>query len=102
MDEIAEPAVAGKDERRGIPMPPHHHPLDEHQLQRRASFNADAALYDDARPDYPEAAFDDLIELSGIRAGGSILEVGSGTGKATLPLARCGFGVLGIELGDQM
>lgn len=83
-------------------MPPHHHPLDEHRLQRRASFNADAALYDNARPDYPEAVFDDMIELSGIPAGGTILEVGTGTGKATLPLARRGFVVLGIELGDQM
>ena len=83
-------------------MPPHHHPLDEHRLQRRASFNDDAALYDNARPDYPEAVFDDIIQLSGIPAGGAILEVGSGTGKATLPLARRGFDVLAIELGDQM
>jgi SAM-dependent methyltransferase len=83
-------------------MAPHHHPLDEHRLQRRASFNDDAALYDSARPDYPEAVFDDMIHLSGIPAGGTILEVGSGTGKATLPLARRGFSVLGVELGDQM
>jgi SAM-dependent methyltransferase len=82
--------------------PHHHHPLDEHRLQRRASFNADASLYDNARPDYPEAVFDDMIELTGIPAGGTILEVGTGTGKATLPLARRGFVILGIELGDQM
>jgi SAM-dependent methyltransferase len=83
-------------------MPPHHHPLDERRLQRRASFNSDAASYENARPDYPEAVFDDLIELAGIPAGGTILEVGTGTGKATLPLARRGFVILGIELGDQM
>ena len=81
---------------------PYHHSLDENRLRRRASFNTDAALYDTARPDYPEALFDDLIQLSGIPAGGAILEIGSGTGKATLPLARRGFKVLGIELGDQM
>jgi SAM-dependent methyltransferase len=46
--------------------------------------------------------FDDTIQLSGIPAGGAILEVGSGTGKATLPLARRGFAVVGVELGDQM
>jgi SAM-dependent methyltransferase len=83
-------------------MTPHHHPLDEERLRRRASFNADARSYDAARPDYPEALFDDLITLSGVPVGGSVLEIGSGTGKATLPLARRGFSILGIELGEQM
>jgi SAM-dependent methyltransferase len=32
----------------------------------------------------------------------SILKIGSGTGKATIPLAERGFHVLGIELGDSM
>ncbi|MGO8950305.1 MAG: class I SAM-dependent methyltransferase [Ktedonobacterales bacterium] len=82
-------------------MPPHY-PLDENRLRRRASFNTDASLYDTARPNYPESLFDDLILLSGIPAAGEILEIGSGTGKATLPLARRGFAILGIELGDQM
>ncbi len=83
-------------------MTPHHHPLDEERLRRRVTFNEVASLYDGARPDYPEALFDDLIALSGVPAGGSILEIGSGTGKATLPLARRGFSILGIELGEQM
>jgi SAM-dependent methyltransferase len=43
-----------------------------------------------------------MIQLSGMPAHGSILEVGSGTGKATIPLARRGYALLGIELGDQM
>lgn len=83
-------------------MIPHHHPLDEERLRRRASFNEAASLYDGARPDYPEALFDDMVALSGIPAGGAVLEIGSGTGKATLPLARRGFSLLGIELGEQM
>jgi SAM-dependent methyltransferase len=83
-------------------MVPYHHPLDEERLRRRASFNEAAALYDGARPDYPEAVFDDLIALSGVPDAGAVLEIGSGTGKATLPLARRGFSILGIELGEQM
>src|SRR5581483_5576685 len=83
-------------------MVPYHDPLDEERLRRRASFNEDAALYDGARPEYPEALFDDLVALAGVPAGGTVLEIGSGTGKATLPLARRGFAILGIELGEQM
>ena len=76
--------------------------MNEEHLRRRASFNSDAALYNAARPDYPAAIFDDLLELSGIPASGDILEIGTGTGKATLPLAERGFRILGIELGDNM
>jgi SAM-dependent methyltransferase len=83
-------------------IPPHHHPLDEERLRRRASFNADASLYDAARPDYPEALFDDLMSLSGVAVGAAVLEIGGGTGKATLPLAKRGLSILGIELGEQM
>jgi SAM-dependent methyltransferase len=83
-------------------MIPYHQPLDEERLRRRASFNEAASLYDGARPDYPDVVFDDLIALSGVPAGGEILEIGPGTGKATVPLARRGFSILGIELGEQM
>ena len=83
-------------------MTPPHHPLDEERLRRRVTFNEVASLYDGARPNYPEALFDDLIALADVPAGGAELEIGSGTGKATLPLARRGFSILGIELGEQM
>lgn len=68
----------------------------------RATFDEDARLYAAARPTYPDALFDDLIALAGIPSGGRVLEIGPGTGQATLPLARRGFRVLGIELGARM
>jgi SAM-dependent methyltransferase len=74
---------------------------ERHQLRKR-SFDAAARLYDKFRPGYPEPLFDDLVELSGIPEGGRILEIGPGTGQATLPLARRGFSVLGLELGASM
>jgi SAM-dependent methyltransferase len=76
--------------------------MDEEHLRRRASFNSNAPLYNAARPEYPAAVFDDMVELSGIPTSGDILEVGTGTGKATLPLAERGYNILGIELGDNM
>lgn len=75
---------------------------DAERLRRRASFDSAAELYDAARPAYPEALFNDLVALAGLHAGSSILEVGSGTGKATLPLAQRSFSILGIELGEHL
>jgi SAM-dependent methyltransferase len=69
---------------------------------RKRSFDAVARLYDRVRPGYPEMLFDDVVRLSGIPEGGRILEIGPGTGQATLPLARRGFSILGLELGASM
>jgi SAM-dependent methyltransferase len=68
----------------------------------RTTFDEEASLYDEVRPGYPEELFDDVISLSGIPAGGSILEIGCGTGQATLPFARRGYRVLCVELGENL
>jgi SAM-dependent methyltransferase len=61
-----------------------------------------AALYDEVRPGYPERLFDDLALLSGTGPGARALEIGCGTGQATLPLARRGYRLLGVELGANL
>jgi len=68
----------------------------------RGTFNQAAALYDQARPGYPDALFDDVVALSGIPGGGRILEVGCGTGQATVPFARRGYRILAVELGADL
>jgi SAM-dependent methyltransferase len=68
----------------------------------RATFDAAASLYAEVRPGYPEDLFDDVVSLSGIPVGGRILEIGCGTGQATLPFARRGYRVLCVELGENM
>lgn len=65
-------------------------------------FNRVADLYDACRPAYPEALIDALLSLTGIQVDGKILEVGSGTGKATLPFAQRGFSVVCIEPGQNL
>ncbi len=74
----------------------------ERHEQRKQSFDTNPQLYEKARPSYPEELFDDLIHLSGIRPGDRILEIGPGTGQATLPLARRNFRITAVELGPRM
>ena len=57
----------------------------------RAVFDQDAERYDRARPGYPAELFDDLAALTGLRAGDRVLEIGPGTGQATVPLAQRGY-----------
>ena len=70
--------------------------------RRRATFDEAAELYDRARPDYPPAVFDDLAALAGLGPGARVLEIGAGTGKATVPLAARGYAVVAVELGARM
>lgn len=74
----------------------------EDRSRLRLTFNEDALLYDRARPGYPEELFDDLVALSGLPSGGRVLEIGCGTGQATLPMARRGFSILCVELGASL
>lgn len=72
------------------------------KLSLRQTFDQEAELYDKARPGYPEALFEDVVALSGIPQEGRILEIGCGTGQATVPLARRGYHLLCIELGANL
>jgi SAM-dependent methyltransferase len=68
----------------------------------RVLFDLVAEQYDRARPTYPEALFDDIVALSGIPAGGRVLEIGCGTGQATRPMAERGYRITAIELGANL
>jgi SAM-dependent methyltransferase len=65
----------------------------------RGTFDEAPELYDRARPGYPEAVFEDLATLARLRPGSRVLELGCGTGQATVPLATRGFEVVAVELG---
>ncbi|MGH8891427.1 MAG: class I SAM-dependent methyltransferase [Acidothermaceae bacterium] len=59
-------------------------------------------LYHRARPSYPREIIDDLVALTQLRQGARIVEIGSGTGQATVPLAQRGYVITCIELGEQL
>jgi SAM-dependent methyltransferase len=65
--------------------------------ERRLAFGPVAELYDSARPSYPAALIDDALELAPEAGRRRALEVGSGTGKATVLFAQRGVPVLGLE-----
>lgn len=69
----------------------------------RRTFDAVALDYQGARPEYPDALYATLLALTGVRPQADALcEVGSASGKATLPLARRGFAITCVELGAAL
>jgi SAM-dependent methyltransferase len=65
----------------------------------RTTFEEVPELYERARPLYPPALFDDLVAYAGLEPGARVLEIGCGTGQATIPLAERGLEVVCVELG---
>jgi len=73
--------------------------MSEIDAERRMSFDRAAAAYEAARPSYPDAVIDDLLERSNAT---NAVEVGAGTGKATVEVARRGVEVVALEPGPQL
>jgi SAM-dependent methyltransferase len=69
---------------------------------RKTLFNECAILYDEIRPGYPNELIEDVIFLSSIPIDGKILEIGCGTGQATLPFARRGYSMLCLDIGKDL
>jgi SAM-dependent methyltransferase len=65
------------------------------------TFNEDAERYDRARPRYPAQMFDDLAAAA-VPPGARVLEIGCGTGQATVALAERGYRIVAVELGPEM
>ncbi len=70
--------------------------------EHKYRFDNEAVLYDSIRPKYPEELFEKLIKVAGLQSGAKLLEIGPGTGQATIPLAKKGYGITAIELGENL
>lgn len=65
-------------------------------------FGEVADLYDRYRPAYPVPLVDDLVAHARLDGSQSVLEVGAGTGKATLMFAARGIPVVAVEPSREM
>lgn len=70
--------------------------------EQRLSFGEVADLYDKARPSYPGELVQDIIELTPPASPRRALEIGAGTGKATVLFAACGLAVHAVEPSSEM
>lgn len=68
----------------------------------RTAFDGAAKLYDKIRPVYPRALFDALVKKANLQTDAKLLEIGPGTGQATLPLANRGYEITAVELGKEL
>lgn len=75
---------------------------DDETARRARSFEAGAADYERLRPAFPEALFASIRDRAGHRLAGRVLEVGAGTGRATLPLLRLGAAIDVVEPSADM
>ncbi|MHB1485762.1 MAG: class I SAM-dependent methyltransferase [Saccharofermentanales bacterium] len=65
-------------------------------------FNQMADYYDKYRPNYPQEIIKAIIEKANLSAGSKLLEIGSGSGKATEQFADNGFEIRCIEPGVDL
>jgi len=75
----------------------------EQRLLRARTFDEIAELYDQGRREPPAWLFDTLFAQSHVdERTAYVLEIGCGTGKSTLPVARRGARVLALEMGANL
>jgi SAM-dependent methyltransferase len=74
----------------------------EQREARRVTFDEVAELYATARRGYPDEVVDDLVDLAGLAPGSAVVEVGCGTGQATVALATRGLRITCVELGPRL
>ena len=71
-------------------------------MKKARSFEHGAEDYERLRPEFPTQLFDDIRAAAGTRLDGRVLEIGAGTGRATLPLARDGAKIEVVEPSEDM
>ena len=71
-------------------------------MPRREEFDRSARYYDEIRPGYPEELIEDIITLSEIPENGRIIEIGCGSGQATLPFAQRGYEMQCLDIGKNL
>lgn len=71
-------------------------------MDLRLKFNEVAAEYDKWRPTYVPDLYTDIMAYSGINQASRVLEIGIGTGQATLPFLNMNCNLTAVEIGDKL
>lgn len=71
-------------------------------MEQRDTFDEVASLYDAVRPSVPASLLTTLLREAGIGEGTRLLEVGCGSGKLTVPLARHGARITAVDPGEAL
>ncbi|SHO52530.1 class I SAM-dependent methyltransferase [Anaerocolumna xylanovorans] len=71
-------------------------------MDLRFTFNEDVLNYDRMRPTYVKELYEDIIQFSNLDSKKNALEIGIGTGQATLPFLSTGCKLTAVELGEDM
>ena len=71
-------------------------------MERGRVFDAAASLYEAARNGYPDALFADILRIAGLASGDRALEVGCGSGLATIGLVAAGLDVTAVDPGPAL
>jgi len=90
----AELKIDTKEESRGIAL--------NSEMSCKTIFDQIAEDYDKVRPGYPQELIRDIISISRISEDGRILEIGCGTGQATIPFAKYGYSITCLEIGKRL
>jgi len=69
---------------------------------RRTAFGALAELYDEVRPRYSREVIETTAKYAGVSESSRVLEIGAGTGIATLPFAERGCVIDAVEPSVEM
>jgi SAM-dependent methyltransferase len=71
-------------------------------IERGKLFESSALDYDQFRPSYPAKIINELVTLSCLKSSSRLLEVGCGTGKATVSMAARGYLIDCIDPGKSL
>ena len=69
--------------------------------EKRTHFDEIVLDYDKIRPEYPGKLFEDILDFIG-PGKKNALEIGAGTGKATMPFLEAGYKITAVEIGANM
>jgi SAM-dependent methyltransferase len=71
-------------------------------IKRGGLFESSALDYDQFRPGYPSAIISEVVSLSSLRSSSRLLEIGCGTGKATVCFAPRGYMIDCVDPGKKL